>query len=423
MVNSIAQAPHLTRLPALGGYFYEKAALGAVAAAALLGHAPRLLPAGFAPRYDYTVSVRAQEKRVTRHAVQAPHRPRLRALWAALLRDWAALGAGAAAAPPGYAPCLLPAPAGPLLPAVLPYLARAAPATLLALGALCAEDARGSPGPLGSETLSLNDKTLAGNLRSGTDREALESGGGSRGAGGAALSETLALLLDVCLTVVRDAAAALAADGTLVPAASAPALSARTFFTDLGAMPSTEGPVPDQASGGHPAPYPNPSPPLARPLSAGGRRRSSSGGGAVAAAAGDEGLGSGTRMGLARGPPDGAPPLPALAAAVGALRLAVGAAVERGTQGENKEGCREAGSAGERGGLLDTAACLDLATQLQALLLQARHATTAPGRHVKGFTGCSVAICRDSGVGPFERVSNKLLHTSTCRPSAQLNQD
>ncbi len=211
-------------------------------------------------------------------AAQAPHWPRLARLWAALLADWAALGAGGAP-PGGYAPRLLPAPVGPLLPAVLPYLARAAPPALRALGALAAEDA---------------------------GRGVLLDG------------DTLALLLRVALAVMRDASAALAAERAAAAAAAGGAWPATHEPAGAGAALDPEQEQPDLASG---------------------RRRtsSSSGGGGGAggpypgpSTARDHTAGRPARLGLTRGPPEGASPLPALAAAVGALRLAVEASAASG---------------------------------------------------------------------------------------------
>ena len=281
---------------------------------------------------------------------QAPHARRLAALWAALLQDWAALGVGdpsaglrskpshdgnpdadgrssdGLAAPrqrsssgtadsnPGphaegdcaargiYRPSLLMEPVGPLLPALLPYLARAALPVMRALALFAA------------------------------------GGGGETVNGDAALvvdCATAALLLDVCMTVMRDATTALA---------SQPA----------GRHAGVGSPGKGAASGEARMPQ------LSRPGSAGKRRSSSTNGVDVAAAA-DEGGGP-AHLGLARGPPDGATPLPALAAAVGALRVLLSAALGGpGALGKGEAAPKD---------LLDTSARLELAERLAQALVQ-----------------------------------------------------
>ena len=288
-------------------------------------------------------------------SAQAPHARRLAALWAALLQDWAALGAGdpsagllskasyngnpdegvgrssdGHAAPrqrsgsgtadsaPGlgaegdrapcgsYRPHLLMEPVGPVLPALLPYLARAALPAMRALALFAAD------------------------------------GGGEAADGDAGLvvdRATAALLLDVCMAVMRDATAALASQ----PAGRR---------------------VGDGSLGTGAAPGEPRMPQLSRPGSAGGRRCASSSSGtngAAVAAAADE-AGGLPHLGLARGPPDGAPPLPVLAAAVGALRVLLSAMLEgAGAAGKGKAASEE---------LLDTSARLELAERLEQALVQ-----------------------------------------------------
>lgn len=287
-------------------------------------------------------------------SAQALHAPRLAALWAALLQDWATLGAGdpsaglrskpnhdgnpddasgqssdGHAAPwqrsgsgtadsnPGpdaegdrtprgrYRPRLLMEPVGPVLPALLPYLARAALPAMRALALLAA----GGGG-----------ETVDGDMALVADRA------------------TAAQLLDVCMAVMRDATAALA---------SQPA----------GRHAGGGSPGNGAASGAPRMPQ------LSRPGSAGGRRRasSSSGTNGAAVAAADEGGGP-AYLGLARGPPAGAPPLPALAAAVGALRVLLSATLGGpGAAGKGKAAPEE---------LLDTSARLELAERLEQALVQ-----------------------------------------------------
>ncbi len=281
-------------------------------------------------------------------AAQAPHWPRLARLWAALLADWAALGAGGAP-PGGYAPRLLPAPVGPLLPAVLPYLARAAPPALRALGALAAEDA---------------------------------------GKGALLDGDTFALLLRVALAAARDATAALAAERAAAAAAAGGTRPATHEPAGAGSALDPEQEHPDLASG---------------------RRRtsSSSGGGGGAGGPYPDPMAArghkAARLGLTRGPPEGAAPLPALAAAVGALRLAVAAAAASGQLPSSGSAGPAAPHTAEEGGVppparlaerevahaarpgepqaedgwagaLGAATRLELAEALEQLLLQARRA-------------------------------------------------
>ena len=288
-------------------------------------------------------------------SAQAPHAPRLAALWAALLQDWAALGAGdpsaglsskhsldgntgdaygrisdgpaapqhragSGAADSGagpdadgacaprrmYRPRLLVEPVAPVLPALLPYLARAALPVMRALAGLAADGGVGAPGGAPAPVV---------------DRAAAM------------------LLLSVCMAVMRDASAALASQ----PAGGDAGIGSPGSSAAFGELPVSQ---------------------LSRLGLAGQRRRTiSSGGtnGVTLAAAADEGGGRAC-LGLARGPPDGAPPLPALAAGVGALRVLLGATPRRA-----------GGSGKDRGGLedsLDMSVRLELAERLQQALVQ-----------------------------------------------------